>query len=255
MRLPSRSLFRGVGSLVCAALVALTLPAGAADDPKAAAPPAAAPAPASAPAPALDTPAATGYRVSRGDELSFRFLYAPELNTTATVRSDGRVALPYAGEFVAEGLSMDELKALVEQRLSSQVRRPQVVVNVQGGTSQRVFVGGEVGRPGMQPLLGPLTALQAVMVAEGLKEAAQPRDVLVLRRGPNGERLVLPVDLAAAMAGAEGARDITLQPYDVVIVPRSGIASLNLWVDQYIRRVLPISLGFSYTINRNGVVQ
>lgn len=199
--------------------------------------------------------AAPGYRVSRGDELNFRFLYAAELNTVATVRSDGRVALPYAGEFVAEGLSMDELKTLVEQRISSQVRRPQVVVNVAGGASQRVFVGGEVGRPGMQPLIGPLTALQAVMVAEGLKDGAQPRDVLVLRRGPQGERQVLPVDLAAAMAGAEGARDITLQPYDVVIVPRSGIASVNLWIDQYIRRVLPFSTGFSYTINRDGVVR
>lgn len=196
-----------------------------------------------------------GYRISRGDELNFRFLYAPELNTIATVRSDGRIALPYAGEIVAEGLSMDELKTLVEQRVSSQVRRPQVIVNVQGVTAQRVFVGGEVGRPGMQPLLGPLTALQAVMVAEGLKESAQPRDVLVLRRGTQGERQVLPVDLAAAMSGAEGAADVALQPYDVVIVPRSGIANLNLWIDQYIRKVLPISTGFSYTINRNGVSQ
>ena len=197
----------------------------------------------------------TEYRVARGDELSFRFPYAAELNTVATVRSDGRVALPYAGEFVAEGLSMGELTALVEERISSQVRRPAVVVNVSGGATQRVFVGGEVGRPGMQPLLGPLTALQAVMVAEGMKDGAQPRDVLVLRRGAKGERLVLPIDLAATMAGGEGAQDITLQPYDVVIVPRSGIASLNLWIDQYIRRVLPFSTGFSYTINRNGVVQ
>jgi protein involved in polysaccharide export with SLBB domain len=245
MRLPLCSVLRGLGGAVCAALIGLAaLPAGAADAPKT--PPAGM---------AAEAPAAAGYRVSRGDELNFRFVYAPELNTTASVRSDGRVALPFAGELVAEGLSMDELKALVEQRLSSQVRRPQVFINVQGGTTQRVFVGGEVGRPGMQPLIGPLTALQAVMVAEGLKDAAQPRDVLVLRRGPSGERLVLPVDLAAAMAGTEGAQDITLQAYDVVIVPRSGIASLNLWVDQYIRRVLPISLGFSYTLNRNGVVQ
>ena len=57
------------------------------------------------------------------------------------------------------------------------------------------------------------------------------------------------------MAGAEGAQDITLQPYDVVVVPRSGIANLNLWVDQYIRRLIPFGLGISYTINRNGVVQ
>jgi polysaccharide biosynthesis/export protein len=246
MSLPSSSLFRGSGGLLCAALLSLALPVSAAEEPKPA-----------TPSTSLESSSTSGagYRISRGDELSFKFIYAPELNTTATVRSDGRVALPYAGEFVAEGLSMEELKTLVEQRLSSQVRRPQAVINVQGGTAQRIFVGGEVGRSGVQPLLGPLTALQAVMAAEGLKEGAQPRDALVLRRGPNGDRIALPVDLAAAMAGAEGAQDITLQPYDVVIVPRSGIANLNIWVDQYIRRLIPFGLGISYTINRNGVVQ
>lgn len=249
MRLTHRSIFGRLLALLCAAPMALAPLAQAADDTGSG--------PArtsSANANATAAPA-PGYRISRGDELNFRFLYAPELNTIATVRSDGRVALPYAGEFVAEGLSMDELKALVEQRVASQVRRPQVVVNVSGGASQRVFVGGEVARPGMQPLIGPLTALQAVMVAEGMKDGAQPRDVVVLRRGPQGERQVLPVDLAAAMAGAEGAQDVALQPYDVVIVPRSGIASLNLWIDQYIRRVLPFSTGFSYTINRDGVLR
>jgi protein involved in polysaccharide export with SLBB domain len=203
--------------------------------------------------PAPDAPPT--YRVTRGDELNFRFLYAPELNAAITVRPDGRVALPYVGEIAVEGLSMPELQALVEARMATQVRRPQLIVNVQGATPQRVFVGGEVGRPGVQPLLGPLTALQAVMVAEGMRESAQPRDALVLRRGPHEERQVLPVDLAALMSGQQGAQDVVLQPYDVVIVPRSGIASLNVWVDQYIRRALPVSLGFSYTINRNGVVQ
>ena len=245
MRLTHRSIFGRLLALLCAAPMVLAPLAQAADDARAA------PAYTSS----LTTSPAPGYRISRGDELNFRFLYAPELNTIATVRSDGRVALPYAGEFVAEGLSMDELKALVEQRVASQVRRPQVVVNVSGGASQRVFVGGEVGRPGMQPLIGPLTALQAVMVAEGMKDGAQPRNVVVLRRGPQGERQVLPVDLAAAMAGAEGAQDVALQPYDVVIVPRSGIASLNLWIDQYIRRVLPFSTGLSYSINRDGVIR
>ncbi len=251
MRLTHRSIFGRLLALLCAAPMALAPLAQAANDAGAAPARNASTSGNAAPAPAP----APGYRIARGDELNFRFLYAPELSTIATVRSDGRVALPYAGEFVAEGLSMDELKALVEQRVASQVRRPQVVVNVSGGASQRVFVGGEVARPGMQPLIGPLTALQAVMVAEGMKDGAQPRDVVVLRRGPQGERLVLPVDLAAAMAGAEGAQDVALQPYDVVIVPRSGIASLNLWIDQYIRRVLPFSTGFSYTINRDGVIR
>jgi polysaccharide biosynthesis/export protein len=107
----------------------------------------------------------------------------------------------------------------------------------------------------VQPLLGPLTVLQAVMVAEGLKDGAQAREVIVLRNDAQGERQVLRLDLKAVMAGQDGANDITLSPYDVVIVPRSGIANLGLWVDQYIRRVLPINLGFSYTVNRNGALQ
>ena len=160
-----------------------------------------------------------------------------------------------AGEFQAEGLSMAELSALVERLLTPQVRRPQVAVNVQGATTQRVFVGGEVGRAGLQPLLGPLTALQAVMVAEGFKETGQPSRAIVLRRGPKGERQVLNVDLAAALDGSDASQDVALQPYDVVVVPRSGIANLNLWIDQYIRRVIPFSTGFSYTINRDGVVR
>lgn len=197
----------------------------------------------------------TGYRVARGDELNFRFFYTPELNTVATVRPDGRVALPLAGDFEVDGLSMQELTSKVERLLSDQVRRPQVAINLQGATTRRVFVGGEVARPGMQPLVGPLTVLQAVLVAEGLKDTAQPTQALVLRRGPEGERMVLPVDLAAVMSGNADAPDLPLQAYDVVVVPRSGIGDLNLWIDQYIRRVLPFSLGFSYTINKDGVVR
>lgn len=216
----------------------------------------------SAAAAAPSTPSTAGssavappYRVAKGDELVFRFLYAPELSTNATVRPDGRVALPLIGELTAEGLSISELTAVVEKLASDQVKRPTVVINVQGTTSQRIFVGGEVGKPGVQPMLGPLTVLQAVMVAEGFKDGAQPRDVLVLRHGSRGEQQVLRVDMAALVGGSESVTDVPLQPYDVVIVPRSGIANLDLWIDQYIRRLVPVSFGFSYSINRGGLTQ
>ena len=202
-----------------------------------------------------DSVVPAAYRVTRGDELNFRFINTPELNTVASVRSDGRITLPMAGEFVAEGLSMVELGALVERLLTPQVRRPQVAVNVQGATTQRVFVGGEVVRAGLQPLLGPLTALQAVMAAEGVKDTGEPGRAIVLRRGPAGERQVLSLDLAAALDGSDTAQDVVLQAYDVVVIPRSGIANLNIWIDQYIRRVIPFSTGFSYTISRDRVIR
>ena len=119
--------------------------------------------------------------------------------------------------------------------------------------TQRVFVGGEVAKPGMQPLAGPLTVLQAVMVAEGMKDTALPQNVLLMRRGAQGQRQVMKLDLDAVMSGSDLSGDLQLQAFDVVIVPRSGIADIGRWVDLYVRRVLPISLGFNYTIDRNGV--
>ena len=192
------------------------------------------------------------YRIGRGDDLELRFFYTPELNTRATVRSDGRISIPLAGEVVVEGRTVAELAALVERLLEPQVRRAQVAINVQGSATQRIFVGGEVGRPGVQVLSGPMTALQAVMVAEGVRDTAQPSKALVLRRAGAGGRQVLKLDLQAAMNGESPDGDLVLQPFDVVVVPRSGIADVGRWVDLYIRRTLPVSFGVSYTVDRNG---
>ncbi len=196
---------------------------------------------------------ANDYRISRGDDLDLRFFYTPELNTRAVVRSDGRISVPLLGELMAEGRSVAELSALIERQLSGQVNRPQVAINVQGAAAMRVFVGGEVGKPGMQPLAGPLTALQAVMVAEGVKDTAQPSLALVVRRTAEGGRQVIPVDLDAAMKGQAPDVDLVLQPFDAVVVPRSGIADVARWVDLYIRRALPISFGISYNVNGRSV--
>jgi len=256
-----------IGLAVCVALMGLVHPLALAqtqtqtqtqtqrntDPPGSPVPPAAsvlAKAPATLPLPSA------GYRVGAGDELNFRFTHTPELNTVAQVRADGKVSLPILGELAVAGLTLSELAERVQAALAQRVRRPEVVINVQGNLpSQRIFVGGEVTKPGVQPLAGALTAMQAVLAADGLKDTAQRNAVIVLRNAADGTRLVYKVDMAALMAGQEGAQDITLAAYDVVIVPRSGIANVGIWVDQYIRRVLPISLGFNYGINRNGEVR
>jgi polysaccharide biosynthesis/export protein len=201
----------------------------------------------------LQAATAGEYRVSRGDELNFRFFHTPELNTVATVRSDGKLMLPLLGEVQVEGFTMGELAQRVMAALSPQVKRPDVTINVQGTGAQRVFVGGEVARPGMQPLVGPMSVLQAVTVAEGLRDTAQPREVLVLRRGPKGERVVISVNLQAVLEGVDASQDVLLAPFDVVLVPRSGIANLNLWVDQYLRRNMPFSVGWNYSAGNTGV--
>jgi protein involved in polysaccharide export with SLBB domain len=203
----------------------------------------------SAPVPAMATAAQAEYRISRGDDLELRFFFTPELNTRAVVRSDGRISVPLLGELMVEGRTVAELAALIEKSLAGQVNRPQVAINVQTSSVMRVFVGGEVGKPGVQPLAGRMTALQAVMVAEGIKDTAQPSMALVLRRGADGSQQVIPFNLNAAMKGLAPHADLVLQPFDAVVVPSSGIADVGRWVDLYIRRTLPISFGISYSTN------
>lgn len=199
--------------------------------------------------------ATSDYRIARGDELDLRFVYTPELNTSATVRPDGKISAPLVGDIMVAGQTTNQLSETLRRAYADQVKRPDVAINLRGFAEQRVFVGGEVALPGAQPLVGQLSVLQAVMLAQGMKETAQPEEVVIVRRGENGERVVFSVNLEAVIEGEDTKQDVLLQPFDVVVVPRSNVAEVNRWVDQYIRNNLPINFGVSYTFtNRRGTV-
>lgn len=195
--------------------------------------------------------AAADYTISTGDELDMRFVYTPELNTTVTVRPDGKISAPLVGDVKVAGLSPAEVSDQLRKAYANQVKRPEVSVNVRGFASQRVFVGGEVAQPGAQQLAGHLSVLDAIMTAQGYKDTARLNEVVVVRRGDDGKRVVFPVNLEKVISGEDSTQDVLLRPYDVVIVPKSGIANVNLWVDQYIRKNLPINFGVSYSVTHN----
>jgi protein involved in polysaccharide export with SLBB domain len=191
------------------------------------------------------------YRVGKGDELEVQFLYAPELNTKAVVRPDGRVSLPLIGDVLVLNTTPARLTEELKQRYGGRLPRAEVLVNVRGFAGQRVFIGGEVSHPGMQPLTGDMTVIQAIMSAQGFTDRALIDEVVVIRRGEGQERLVFAVNLDAAMSGRDAGQDITLQAADIVVVPRNGISNVNLWVDQYIRRNIPISAYVGYNVQLN----
>jgi protein involved in polysaccharide export with SLBB domain len=179
------------------------------------------------------------YRIQIGDQLEVKFFYSPELNERVTVRPDGRISLQLIPEVVAADLTLAMLARELTERYSADLNQPQVTVIVREFGSQRVFVDGEVGTPGMVPLVGRMTVLQAISQAGGMKDTARPGEVLVIRRGPAGTPVALRADLKQARDGRNLAQDVSLAPQDIVFVPRSRIANVNLFVDQYIRKVLP----------------
>jgi protein involved in polysaccharide export with SLBB domain len=179
------------------------------------------------------------YRIQVGDRLEVKFFYSPELNEQVIVRPDGRISLQLIPEIEVTNVTLAALAKQLTELYEAELNQPQVTVLVREFGTQRVFVDGEVGTPGMVPILGQMTALQAISQAGGLKETARSTEVLVIRRGAAAVPIAFKVDLKQAREGRNLAQDITLAPLDIIYVPRSRIANVNLFVDQYIRKVLP----------------
>jgi protein involved in polysaccharide export with SLBB domain len=179
------------------------------------------------------------YRIQVGDRLEIKFFYSPELNEQVIVRPDGRISLQLIPELEVTNLTLAMLAKQLTERYAADLNHPQVTVIVREFGTQRVFVDGEVGTPGVVPILGQMTVLQAISQAGGLKDTARSTDVIVIRRGPGDAPAAFKVDLKKARAGGDLAQDVTLAPLDIIYVPRSRIANVNLFVDQYIRKVLP----------------
>jgi protein involved in polysaccharide export with SLBB domain len=198
---------------------------------------------------AISTQTAGGeYRLQPGDELDIRLYYNPELNSSVLIRPDGRISLPLANEVQAAGLTPAALSQQLRTVYEQELRRPELTVIVRSFNSQKVFVDGEVQSPGVIQALGPLSVLQSVMQAGGFKETARLNEVLVIRRDPAtmADPIVIPVDVAAVVDGSGTNQDIALMPYDVIYVPKSPIANVNKFVDQYLRQNIPFGFGLGY---------
>ncbi len=180
------------------------------------------------------------YRLYPGDQVDVVLPSAPELNRSVTLGPDGRVSLPLIGAVMAADLSPPELEAALSQAYARELVDPRAEVSLKAAVPIRVFVGGEVDRSGVYDMPGDIDALQAVLMAGGFKTTAQPHKVVVIRRGPDGRPMMRVIDLGRAIKDAPRMDMVPLRRFDVVFVPRSNIANLNLFVQQYLRDVVPV---------------
>lgn len=203
------------------------------------------------PAPFADIPYATwdedepDYLLYPGDEIEVATPTAPELTRTVKVGPDGRIQLPLVGQFMAADRSVSELNAVLAQAYATQLVRPVVEVTLKTSGPLKVFVGGEVGTPGVYDMPGDIDALQAVIMAGGLKPSARSGKVVVIRRGAGGRPMVRTVDIGRLQKGAAGVAPVPLRRFDIVFVPRSTIAEIGVFVSS-IREALPISFSYNF---------
>ena len=190
------------------------------------------------------------YRIGPGDELSLQFLVNPDLNAKVIVGPDGRGVFPLISGFHVEGMTVEQANDALTREFATALRRPDVQTLITNYGAAQIYVGGEVHTAGVYSIKGALTPAQAVMVAGGFLPTARTGKVVVIRQRP-GDRQFLRRVLDEKDLLERGRSDggFAILPGDLVFVPRSSIAEVDLFVQQYITGVLPFSTsaGVSYT--------
>jgi protein involved in polysaccharide export with SLBB domain len=187
------------------------------------------------------------YRLYPGDEVEVQVPSAPELNKTVTVQPDGRVNLPLLAPVMVADRTVLQAERAIGGAYASQLLRPQVSVTVKAAPL-KVFVGGEVDKPGVYDMPGDINALQAVIMAGGFKTSGKRGEVVIIRRGPDGRAMMRTVNLTRGVSDPGRTDLVPLRRFDVVYVPRTAISEAGLFVQQYFKDVSPVQFGFNYTV-------
>ncbi len=185
------------------------------------------------------------YRLHVGDELLIKVLNEDDFSTQIKVRPDGMISSPGAGEVQAAGRSVSDVSDDIATNLKQWIRYPEVSIMLTEYAEHSIYIFGEVFQPGASEYNPNMTVLHALGAAGGAKGSGKLSSVVVLRRTGPSDLEVYRVDLETAIDGHATARDIFLQPYDIVFIPRSIIGEINLFVDQFIRQnIAPFSAYF-----------
>ena len=183
--------------------------------------------------------AAPEYRLAVGDEFDVKFPYHPEMSVSTFVRPDGRIDMPATGEISVIGLTVDEMRDHILEKSRETLRNPEVIVQLKKVEEQRVYVGGQVFRPGPIVLRPGMTMLQAIMVAGGTVPGAKRESTLLMTQIPGGKFAAARVDMEQVMDEGVVER-IRLHPNDVIYVPKSFINDANEFVNLWIRGLIPV---------------
>lgn len=158
------------------------------------------------------------YVIGPEDVLSIVFWQETALSTEAVVRPDGKITLPLLKDVQAAGYTPEQLTDALVKAATKYVSRPNATVIVKQINSRKVFVVGQVAKPGAFPLTGDLTVLQVIALAGDVLEYARSTNVVIVRREAGGERR-FKFNYKQVLKGKNTEQNILLKPGDTVIVP------------------------------------
>jgi len=207
--------FHPLAAAVAAAIVvAASAPAGAQSAPQHAGPPAAT----GSVVPKAGVAPPTDYVIGPDDQLSIFFWRDKDLSADVVVRPDGKISLPLLNDVHAAGLTPDQLRQKVTEDAKRFIEDPTATVVVRQINSRKVFITGEVEKPGPYSLTAPTTVLQLISMAGGLKEYANGKKIVVMRV-ESGRQMGYAFNYKDVINRKNMKQNIELKPGDTVLVP------------------------------------
>jgi polysaccharide biosynthesis/export protein len=153
------------------------------------------------------------------DVLSINIWKNPEISLKeVVVRPDGKISVPLAGEIKADGLTVRKLQDMITANLKEYVNTPVVTVTVIKILSKSVTITGQVPRPGLYPIGSPLTIIELLARAGGLKADASPNKIKIVRKD-KGKTSTIPFNYNDMINGSNLKQNIELKSGDIVLVP------------------------------------
>ncbi len=163
------------------------------------------------------------YRIAPLDMLTVTIFNAPALSGDFQVDLTGNIAMPLIGNVRAVDRTTDELRGDLARQLGARyLVNPDVTVGIKSSTRRNLTVDGSVTSPGMFPVTGPTTLIQAIAMARGLDENANARRIAIFRQ-VQGQRMAAAFDLVSIRRGE--AEDPAVYSGDIIVVDGSRLAA------------------------------
>jgi polysaccharide export outer membrane protein len=180
--------------------------------------------------PRLTTVTEDRYRLQPGDVLDIQYRYTPEFNQTVTVQPDGYITLQVGGDLRVAGMTVDQTRQAIVKKASERLQDPVATVILKEFQKPYFVVAGEVAQPGKIEMRERVTALQAIMLAGGMKETAKSSQIIVFRKINSDMAEVKLLNLKEIKRTSDLENDLTLQAGDMVYVPRDKISKVERFI-------------------------
>src|SRR5438477_9963030 len=177
--------------------------------------------------PRLTTVTQDRYRLQPGDVLEVQFRYSPEFNQTVTVQPDGYITIEIGGDLKVAGFTIEQTREAILRQARTRLQDPVATIVLKEFQRPYFVVAGEVSQPGKIEMRERVTAIQAIMLAGGMKETAKSSQVVVFRTINSDMAEVKLLNLKNIRRTSDLENDLTLQAGDMVFVPRDKISKIE----------------------------